>query len=120
MNRVRYPAATQFPQRACINLYDSILTYAEFRRQAEHLAGFLQHACGVRRGDRVAIYLQNSPQFIIGYYAILRADAMVVPINPMLLTKEVEHIVTDSGARVLIVAQDQLSRVEPLLACRSS
>ncbi len=108
-------SATRFPQRACINLYDSILTYAEFRRQAEQLAGFLQEACGVRRGDRVALYLQNSPQFIIGYYAILRADAMVVPINPMLLTKEVEHIVADSGARVLIGAQDQLSRVEPLL-----
>jgi fatty-acyl-CoA synthase len=108
-------SAARFPQRACINLYDSVLTYAEFRRQAEQLAGFLQHTCGVRRGDRVALYLQNSPQFIIGYYAILRADAVVVPINPMLLTKEVEHIVIDSGARVLIGAQDQLSRVEPLL-----
>ena len=108
-------SATRFPQRPCVTFYDNILTYAEFRRQAEQLAGFLQHACGVRRGDRVGIYLQNSPQFVIGYYAILRADAMVVPINPMLLTKEVEHIVTDSGARVLIGAQDQLSRVEPLL-----
>jgi len=108
-------SAARFPQRACINLYDSVLTYAEFRRQAEQLAGFLQHTCGVRRGDRVALYLQNSPQFIIGYYAILRADAVVVPVNPMLLTKEVEHIVIDSGARVLIGAQDQLSRVEPLL-----
>jgi len=108
-------SATRFPQRPCVTFYDNILTYAELVRQAEQLAGFLQHTCGVRRGDRVAIYLQNSPQFIVGYYAILRADAMVVPINPMLLTKEVEHIVTDSGARVLIGAQDQLSRVEPLL-----
>src|SRR5678810_626024 len=58
---------------------------------------------------------RNSPQFVIAYYAILRADAMVVPINPMNLTKEVGHIVNDSGARVLIAAQDQLSRVEPLL-----
>ncbi len=108
-------SATRFPGKPCITFYDNTLTYAEFRRQAEQLAGFLQEACGVRRGDRVALYLQNSPQFVIGYYAILRADAMVVPINPMLLTKEVEHIVTDSGARVLIGAQDQLSRVEPLL-----
>jgi len=108
-------SATRFPQRPCVICYDSILTYAELRRQAEQLAGFLQQVCGVRRGDRVGLYLQNSPQFVIGYYAILRADAMVVPINPMLLTKEVEHIVTDSGARVLIGAQDQLSRVEPLL-----
>jgi fatty-acyl-CoA synthase len=63
----------------------------------------------------VALYLQNSPQFIIGYYAILRADAMVVPINPMNLTREIGHIVNDSGASVLIGAQDQLSRIEPLI-----
>jgi fatty-acyl-CoA synthase len=108
-------SATRFPRKTCINFYDSAITYAEFRREAEQLAGFLQHACGVQRGDRVALYLQNSPQFVIGYYAILRADAMVVPINPMNLTKEIAHIVSDSGAKVLIAAQDQLSRVEPLV-----
>jgi fatty-acyl-CoA synthase len=108
-------SATRFPQRPCINYYDSVVTFAELRREAERLAGYLQAVCGVRRGDRVALYLQNSPQFIIAYYAILRADAMVVPINPMNLTKELGHIVTDSGATVLVVAQDQLSRVEPLI-----
>jgi fatty-acyl-CoA synthase len=108
-------SARRFPNKPCINYYDSVITFAELRREAERLAGFLQTSCGVRRGDRVALYLQNSPQFIIGYYAILRADAMVVPINPMNLTKEVGHIVTDSGARILIGAQDQLSRIEPLI-----
>ncbi len=108
-------SATRFPQRPCINFYDSILTFTELRREAERLAGFLQSTCGVRRGDRVALYLQNSPQFIIAYYAILRADAMVVPINPMNLTGELGHILTDSGASVLVVAQDQLSRAEPLI-----
>jgi fatty-acyl-CoA synthase len=108
-------SATRFPGRTCINFYDSIVTFAELRREAEQLAGYLQTVCGVRRGDRVALYLQNCPQFVIGYYAILRADAMVVPINPMNLTREVGHMVTDSGATVLIGAQDQLSRVEPLV-----
>jgi fatty-acyl-CoA synthase len=113
-------SATRFPNKTCINFYDSLLSFAAFRREAEQLAGFLQAVCGVRRGDRVALYLQNSPQFIIGYYAILRADAMVVPINPMNLTKEIAHIVSDSGAKVLIAAQDHpqmmsLSRTAPLL-----
>jgi fatty-acyl-CoA synthase len=108
-------SASRFPDKPCINFYDSVVSYAAFQREAERLAGFLQQVCGVRRGDRVALYLQNSPQFIIGYYAILRADAMVVPINPMNLTKEIGHVVTDSGARVVIAAQDQVSRVEPLL-----
>ncbi|HET9625883.1 MAG TPA: long-chain fatty acid--CoA ligase [Kofleriaceae bacterium] len=107
-------SATRFPNKPCLNFYDSVLTFGEFRREAERLAGYLQSVCGVRRGDRVGLYLQNSPQFVLGYYAILRADAMVVPINPMLLSKEIEHIMTDSGAKVLIAAQDQLARVEPL------
>jgi fatty-acyl-CoA synthase len=108
-------SAARFPTKPCINFYDSIVTFAEFKREAEKLAGYLQSVCGVKRGDRVSLYMQNSPQFIIAYYAILRADAMVVPINPMNLTKEVGHIVTDSGSTVLIGTQDQLSRVEPLL-----
>ncbi|HMG20036.1 MAG TPA: long-chain fatty acid--CoA ligase [Kofleriaceae bacterium] len=108
-------SAARYPSKTCINYYDTAITFAAFRREAERLAGYLQQECGVRRGDRVALYLQNSPQFIIGYYAILRADAMVVPINPMNLTKEVGHIVTDSGATTLIAAQDQLARVEPLI-----
>jgi fatty-acyl-CoA synthase len=108
-------SATRFPHKPWAIYYDTVLTFSTLRREAERLAGFLQIACGVRRGDRVALYLQNSPQFIIGYYAIVRADAMVVPINPMNLTREVGHIVDDSGARVLLVAQDQLSRVEPLI-----
>ena len=60
-----------------------ILSYAEFNAQVEAMAGYLQQDCGVQRGDRVLLYMQNSPQFIIGFYAILRADAMVVPVNPM-------------------------------------
>jgi fatty-acyl-CoA synthase len=108
-------SAMRFPNKPCLNFYDSILSFADFRREAERLAGYLQSVCGVRRGDRVGLYLQNSPQFVIGFYAILRADAMVVPLNPMLLTKEIEHIMTDSGAKVLIAAQDQLARVAPLL-----
>ena len=108
-------SATRFPNKPCLRFYDSTVSFHQLQREAEKLAGYLQAVCGVKRGDRVALYLQNSPQFVIGYYAILRADAMVVPINPMNLTKEIGHIVTDSGATTLIGAQDQLARVEPLL-----
>jgi len=108
-------SARRFPKKACISFYDSVISFAEFKEQAERLAGFLQTACGVRRGDRVGLYLQNSPQFIVGYYAILRADAMVVPVNPMLLTQEVGHIVSDSGAKVMIAAQELHPRIAPLV-----
>src|SRR5512143_4088818 len=108
-------SARRFPKKTCIAFYDGTITFEEFRDQAERLAGFLQTRCGVKRGDRVGLYLQNSPQFVLGYYAILRADAMVVPINPMLLTAELAHIVGDSGAKVVIAGQELFGRLEPLL-----
>ena len=80
------------------------------KREVDALAGFLQQRCGVRRGDRVLLYVQNSPQFVIAYYAILRADAVVVPVNPMNRTDELRHYVEDSDARVAIVGQDVLAR----------
>jgi len=108
-------SAKRFPNRPCIVFYDKTITYAEFQQQAEHLAGFLQKKCGVKRGDRVALDMQNCPQFVLAYYAILRADAMVVPVNPMNLTTELEHMADDSGAKVIICAQEVFPQVMPLL-----
>ena len=105
----------RYANRPCLYFYDTLNSFAEFKRDAERLAGYLQRECGVKRGDRVALYFHNSPQFVIGYYAILRADAMVVPINPMLLGGEVEKIVADCGARVVILPQDLFPHVEPLI-----
>jgi fatty-acyl-CoA synthase len=108
-------SATRFPERPALAFYGGVTNYREFREQAEHLAGFLQAHCGVKRGERVALFLHNSPQYVIGYYAILRADAVVVPINCMNTTSELEHILRDSGATVVIAAQELLPRVQPLL-----
>ena len=102
------------PQRAAIDYYGSRITYAELKRQVDVLAGFLQQRFGVARGDRVLLYAQNSPQFVIAYYAILRADAVVVPVNPMNRTEELRHYVEDSDARVALTGQDVLPQLEPL------
>src|SRR5262245_1587141 len=108
-------SATRFPDRAALVFYDGVTTYSEFKQQAEWLAGFLQRECGVRRGDRVALFMQNCPQFVIAYYAILRADAVVVPVNCMNLTPELGHVVRDAGAKVIIATQELYARIEPLL-----
>ena len=102
------------PQRAAIDYYGSTLSYAELKRQIDALAGYLQQRLGVRRGDRVLLYAQNSPQFIIAYYAILRVDAVVVPVNPMNRTEELRHYVADSDAAVAIAGNDVLRELEPL------
>ncbi len=107
-------SAARYPDKPFILYYDNPLSYADFQRQAEHLAGYLQQ-CGVKRGDRVLLYLQNSPQWVIAFYAILRADAVVVPVNPMNRTEELRHYVHDTGAAVAIVPQDLLAQMQPLL-----
>jgi fatty-acyl-CoA synthase len=108
-------SAKRHASRPAIIFYDSVLSYAELEREAERLAGFLQARCGVRRGDRVALQLHNSPQFIVAFYAVLRADAMVVPVNSMNRTAELAHIIEDSGSKVLVTSQDLFPQAEPLL-----
>jgi fatty-acyl-CoA synthase len=106
--------AKQHPERAAIDYYGSSVSYAGLKRQVDAIAGFLQRRCGVARGDRVLLYMQNCPQFIIAYYAILRADAVVVPVNPMNRTEELRHYVEDSDAAVAIVGQDVFGQIEPI------
>ena len=108
-------SAARYPDKPFIVFYDTPLTYAQFKAQAEHIAGWLQHDCGVRAGDRVLLYMQNSPQWVLAHYAILRANAVVVPVNPMNRTDELRHYVSDSGAAVAFVPQDLYDEVRPLL-----
>ena len=108
-------SARRYPDKVAIIFYDSILTYAQLHAHVLNLAGYLQDVCGVARGDRVLLNMQNSPQFIIAFYAILRADAMVVPVNPMLMTEELRHYIDDSGASVAITSQEIFGRLAPLV-----
>jgi fatty-acyl-CoA synthase len=108
-------AAARYPDKPATIFYDSPLSYVELKRQAEYLAGFLQQQCGIRKGDRVLLDAQNSPQFILAYYAILRCDAMVVPVSPMNVTEELAHYLGDSGATTAIIAQDLYPQFKPLM-----
>src|SRR5438105_9120126 len=111
-------SAERHPERAAIDYYGRRIAYRELKREADALAGFLQHRCGVAKGDRVLLYLQNSPQFVIAYYAILRADAVVVPVNTMNRTEELRHYVADAQASVAIVGQELYERIAPLAVPR--
>jgi fatty-acyl-CoA synthase len=108
-------SARRFPNKPFLIYYDTKVSFAEFHNEAERVAGFLEQRCGVRKGDRVLLLMQNSPQFMIGYYGILRANAVVVPLNPMNLTPEIRRYAQDAGANTLLVSQELYSRVEPLL-----
>jgi fatty-acyl-CoA synthase len=108
-------SARRRPDKPCLIYYDTRISFAEVLAEAQLLAGYLEKYCGVRKGDRVLLYMQNSPQFVIAYYAILRANAVVVPLNPMYLTQEFLRSARDSQSRVAIVSQELYPRVEPLV-----
>ena len=108
-------SAARYPDKPFLVFYDTPVTFGRFRDEAERIAGFLQQECGVKKGDRVLLYMQNSPQFVLAYYGILRADAVVVPVNPMNMTGELRHYVRDTGAAVAFAPQDLLGHIAPLL-----
>lgn len=109
-------SAMRYPDKTALVFFDWQISYRQLQQQVDALAAYFTHECKVVRGDRVLLHMQNSPQFIIAYYAILRADAMVVPVNPMLMTEELRHTVQDSGARLAITAQELAPRLMPLLS----
>lgn len=99
-------AAEAFPRRAALHYYGASLSYRELREQVDAFAGGLG-AVGVRKGDRVALYLVNSPQFVIAYFGILKAGATVVPVSPVYSSSELAFQLKDSEASY-VVCQDLL------------
>jgi fatty-acyl-CoA synthase len=102
------------PEKAAILYYGNSLSFGQLRQAVDAMAGYLQHHCGVARGERVMLYMQNSPQFVVAFYAILRADAVVVPVNPMNRTAELQHILEDSGASVAFIGEELMDQARPL------
>ncbi|MCY7315849.1 MAG: long-chain fatty acid--CoA ligase [Rubrivivax sp.] len=98
-------SARRYPHKPAYLFFGRPLTFLQLHEQAERLAGWLQ-AQGVARGDRVALFLQNCPQFVIAFYAVQRADAVVVPVNPMNRVDEFSHYITDPQTKVVVTSAD--------------
>ena len=80
-------------------------TYAQLQHDVERFAGFLA-ASGVRPGDRVAVWLQNRPEYVIAVYGAWRAGAIVSPLSPMLTGDEAPFYFADSQPAVLVTAPE--------------
>ena len=98
-------SALRFPDKPALVFFDQVMSYADLLQQADRLAARL-HAMGVQKGDRVVLYMQNCPQWVVAHFAILRANAVVVPVNPMNRAEELKHYLTDPDARFAIAAAD--------------
>ena len=92
------------PRSAAIHYFDSTITYGELNSMANSLAAALADL-GVNKGDRVALDLQNIPQFLISQYATWKLGAIVVPLNPMHRGTELEYLLNDSGAKIVIALE---------------
>ncbi len=94
-------AAAGQPDGNALRLDDLVLTYTQLREAAGRMSTLLS-AHGVQPGDRVGIMLPNVPAFPIAFYGALAAGAVVVPMNPLLKSREIAYYLADSGARVVL------------------
>jgi long-chain acyl-CoA synthetase len=97
-------AAGNKPDAPAMRYFENTLTFSEVDRASDAVAAALAER-GVERGDRVAMYMQNVPQFPIGMLAIWKAGAIMVPLNPMLKGKEVNYHLSDSGSKALLALE---------------
>jgi long-chain acyl-CoA synthetase len=96
-------------------LFDGGMTCRELAMSVNRLANALQ-ALGVRKGDRVAIYLPNSPQFVMTYYAAMKIGAIVAPINPLYVPRELQFQVCDAGAETIVTLSQFYPRLQSIRA----
>ncbi|HYF07104.1 MAG TPA: long-chain fatty acid--CoA ligase [Acetobacteraceae bacterium] len=103
-------SARRYPNKPALVFFGRVYTYPEVVGMAERLAARL-HAMGVRKGDRVMLDMQNCPQLIVAHFAILRANAVVVPVNPMNRAEELKHYIVDPDAKVAIATGDVAAEI---------
>ncbi len=102
--------AQQYGQKRALVFKNREFTFADIEILSNKLGNSLK-GLGIAKGDRVSIYSQNSWEWIIGYYAVLKIGAVVNPINVMLTPEEVLYVVDDCGAKALLTSQEKLQNV---------
>ena len=105
--------AQQQPERAAIFFEDQVISYGQLYAEAERFARALQ-AQGVQPGQRVALFLENSPAFVIAYLGTHLAEGIVVLVNTQYRQVELSHIMTDAGVRLCITSAAGAEELLPL------
>ncbi len=93
--------AARAPSAPCTCFFGRRETYGRIKEWSDRFAAALRRL-GIRRGDRVALLLPNIPGFIVAYYGILKAGAVVVPLNPLYTERELTFHLSDSGTETVI------------------
>ena len=98
-------SAMRYPHKEALVFMGQTWTYAQLLIEAEKIATALRKM-GVQKGDRVVLNMQNCPQLVITHFAILRLDAVVVPVNPMNRMEELKHYILDPDTKVAVTTAD--------------
>ncbi|WP_301107855.1 long-chain-fatty-acid--CoA ligase [Sporosarcina sp.] len=107
--------AKKYPNKTAYEFYGGSATYSELLNETEKMAGYLEQECQVKKGDRVLLLMQNSPQFLVSLFAILRVRAVAVAINPMSTTEDLQFFLEDGEINMAFVGQELYSKLAPLI-----
>jgi acyl-CoA ligase (AMP-forming) (exosortase A-associated) len=108
-------AAALWPAQRALTAGDQHMAYADLQSEVVALAGGLQHV-GLAPGERGAVFLEKRIEAVVASFSVPAAGGVLVPVNPLLKTAQVAHILQDSGARVLITSASRLAQLGAVLA----
>jgi fatty-acyl-CoA synthase len=97
--------AMRYPHKTALQFFDIGISYVQLLQKAEQLTKYLL-GLGAKKGERIVVCMQNCPQLVISHFAVLRLDAVVVPVNPMNKAEELKHYITDPDTRIVITSAD--------------
>lgn len=101
----------KWKDKTAVVFYGRKMNYKEIRDQVDRFAAAL-HDLGVKKGDKIALLLLNSPQFIIAYFGALKAGATLTAISPVYVSSEIKYQIEDSGARMIVCLDILYDNVE--------
>ncbi len=104
-------AARRCPERPCLLFRGDTLTYRQVAEQSDRIAAALL-GLGLRRGERVGIFMPNCPEFVLAYFGILKAGGVVVATNPLYTPPEIVHQINDAGPGIVIAAGPLYERLQ--------
>jgi long-chain acyl-CoA synthetase len=107
-------AVEEHCDKVALTFYGTTFDFVSLEVLAEEMAASLA-AHGVVKGDRIALMLPNCPQYVISFFATVRLGAIVTQLNPMYVEREIEHILEDSGAQVIVVHSEGYPRVKAIM-----
>jgi len=107
--------ARRFPDHPALIYFGAKITFGALNDAVDRFAAGLQKL-GVAKGDRVALFMPNCPQYVIAYYGALRAGGAVTPCNPLYVARELEQQLNDSGAKIIVALSSFFKTVREIRA----